>query len=485
MLPYALVSAAEGFSSTACWKTSSLRGWKRILRGVLRFEGADGSGKTAALRHLAAVFAHDDRLQFLDEPHPKQFASRRPDKLLVVTFPSGSPLTTKLDSWGIDELVEYLLANHRAECGSVMARLGSAARRPWSPQLAAIVLDRFAANSEATDPAVELITYLRQLLSNPEHHASIGRFCLTIFTGSRIDLEIAGLEFTRNDCPRDAVLLLRHSMVQTPVAAEHLFGSLCSGSSEGLRRTLPFDLIECVASRCRQNEAAIKSLNASLNLKDGHIQQAMAASILFAADATWRPPKNRRRWRLACGFFRHANWPGIELTRDDLSNADFSGANLEGANLEYANVSGANFTGATLHGARLERLHASKTNFIGANLAEAKLFKANLTEADFTNADLTDASLVAATMIACDLTSGSLVRAILTNAQLYKAVLDGTDLTGAVLRETNLSSVDFRTAILNGAILESANLDLAQLEDVDWPNVKLIGAKLCCAFNGF
>src|SRR5690606_31832961 len=88
-----------------------------------------------------------------------------------------------LAQWGFDEIVEYLLDKHHDACSSVMGRLGSWARRSWLPQVATIVLDRFAANPAATDPTNELSQHVREQVWDPEGFATVCRYCLAILSG--------------------------------------------------------------------------------------------------------------------------------------------------------------------------------------------------------------------------------------------------------------------------------------------------------------
>jgi hypothetical protein len=149
-------------------------------RGLLRIEGGVGGGKSMAINHLAAVFAHDARFQFFDEPDAEQLALRRPDRFVVATVPTASIQDLKLDLWGLDELVEYLLVRHPDWCSSIITRLGSTARQAWIPQLAAIALDRFAANSQARDPMGELYLHVQQRLGDERQRSAVGRYCLAI-----------------------------------------------------------------------------------------------------------------------------------------------------------------------------------------------------------------------------------------------------------------------------------------------------------------
>src|SRR5690606_19448811 len=90
---------------------------------VVWLVGGPGSGKTTALEYLAGVFGSTGSLLLLDEP--KEIPAT--DRLVVATTsrkPTAKDIELRLAPWGQDDLVEYLLAQHHDECGSVMARLG-------------------------------------------------------------------------------------------------------------------------------------------------------------------------------------------------------------------------------------------------------------------------------------------------------------------------------------------------------------------------
>jgi uncharacterized protein YjbI with pentapeptide repeats len=446
---------------------------------VLRLAGSCGSGKSTALGHLAAVFAHDDRFQFLDDPGAEELYHRRRDRFVVVTMPAGSLQGLKLEPWWIDELLEYLLTKHRAACSSVIARLGAAAHQAWLPQLAAIVLDRFAADHEANDPMTELNLHVRQALAHPDQLSAVGQYCLAMVTAAGNGMDAAKAQTIAIACPDNVRSLLRHQIVQIPLAAGSIINAICNGSNIGLQQRLPFDLVESVGRLCQDDLITTKAIRTILNREDRAAEHPMASSILFAADANWQPIcRQQKPWRFRGAYFSGAHWPQVILANADLSEADFSDADLAGANLSACKAYATRFDSAVLHGANLNHVEAGFACFRAATLAEAKLEHSNLAGSDFAEADLTGASLVASNLINADLTSAHLTGANLTGARLDGAVLDDADLTDAVLYSADLSAVDLRTTCLNGAVLEKANLKAAQMEDMVLPKVRLAEAVL-------
>src|SRR5262245_35640691 len=104
-------------------------------RGIITVLGPPGSGKTTALRHLAAVLPHAEQLVVLDEPDlpsvleyfvpkavPLVVRTASPEKAGTLTAPLGLA-TYRLAPWTDDDRIEYLLSAHRPRCASVVKRL--------------------------------------------------------------------------------------------------------------------------------------------------------------------------------------------------------------------------------------------------------------------------------------------------------------------------------------------------------------------------
>jgi uncharacterized protein YjbI with pentapeptide repeats len=454
-------------------------------RGLLLIEGTAGGGKSTAISHLAAAFADDAHFQFFDEPTSEELALRQPDRFVVATFPTARVQDLKLELWSLDEIVEYILARYPTMCGSVIDRLGiTARRRPWIPQLAAIVLDRFAANQQACDPAQELHLHVQERLGNEHQQSAVGRYCFAMITGNNDTLENARAELNSIGCPEDVRALLRHQLVQIPFAASAIINSIFAGSTTELNSRLPAELVEQAGKMWREGGDAATPLQAILN-SQGTDAEPMAASILYAIDRNWRPSKRKSfllmkpsSWRLLGGYFRAAAWSKIQLVKADLSQADFTKADLERADLYEADLHEARFDCANLRQANLNNVDATEASFTNAILSLVTLVNSDLSFADLTDADLTSASLIAARLDGADLTRTRLVGADLTRVRFFRAVLTETDLTGAVLCGSYLPAVDLRTARLDGANLENVDLSRSILEDVHFPKAMLKGANL-------
>nr|MBA3481235.1 hypothetical protein [Pirellulales bacterium] len=203
--------------------------------GAVPLVGPPGSGKSTALAHLAAAFGDDERLIFLDEPAVEEIerhladANAHPDALLIFSAPptkARRAYEISLAPWGFDALIEYLLAEHHHACGSVIERLGPAARRLWSPRLATIVLDRFASNPEAHDVITELTAHVDAALPDAWFRQAVRVYCLTLLLKGSVSLDDVFLQQVHAECGDVVRPLLRHPTVQLPLAADRIAWTL-------------------------------------------------------------------------------------------------------------------------------------------------------------------------------------------------------------------------------------------------------------------
>jgi energy-coupling factor transporter ATP-binding protein EcfA2 len=122
----------------------------RDVNGLVSVIGPDGSGKSTALRHLAAVLESAGGVTLLDEPGPETLRKIMDQGLVVYTCHAAHSLTHAvhycLAPWGEDDLIEYLLAAHHDRCGAILDRLkaGNDVRLAGgNPELLRIVLDQW------------------------------------------------------------------------------------------------------------------------------------------------------------------------------------------------------------------------------------------------------------------------------------------------------------------------------------------------------
>src|SRR5205823_7919217 len=126
--------------------------------GVIRIVGPELSGKTTALRHLAAMFSEHSFIQYHDgtDFSPKSVKMY----LMIATGDAVGPVPTlarfTLAPWTLDDCIEYLAHSHRGQVGGVIGRLTADLHfntLGGLPALIRLVLDELAAD-ESLDNSV-------------------------------------------------------------------------------------------------------------------------------------------------------------------------------------------------------------------------------------------------------------------------------------------------------------------------------------------
>jgi uncharacterized protein YjbI with pentapeptide repeats len=453
-------------------------------RGVVALLGGPGSGKTTALRHLAAVLPERD-----DSPDGWGLFERLDTLGLQQTGETGLAICScgdrppailctaqlPLVPWGRDELIEYLLEVHPRMCRSVMERIGDVAWLGGSPLLWRIVLDALAEDEELPHPRAALERHLDGLFPTLLARGRARRFCLeALYDAKRAE---ESLDVWRMDAGPGQVL--RQRPVLNILAAEELLEQLHLDPKLGCL-TFPYqhDVIRDVGRELVIEDRIRSRLERILLSKRDRDKQSTAVTLLHASDPAWRPKALAPAVNFRFAWLEHVNWPGVHLRGADLSHAAFNHARLEGAQMDKANLNSTGFVEANLRRASLVGVAGTCAAFLFAKLHQADLTGAKFIGACFEDAFLDGCRARGVSLIRANLTRTSFRDADLTEAQLNGATLEETDFTGAKLMEAHLQSADLRTCTLTGACLDRANLAYANLEDLEWPDARLAGAVL-------
>ena len=462
---------------------------ERRTRGVVNVFGDAGSGKTAALEHLASFFGPRADLFFADNRYPQWVDVAASEGLVVFSSRErreGSSLAFEMAPWGRDEIIEYLLAAHREACGSVMGRLlegGEQGEIPGLPELWKPLLDLMVADPSVPSSRDALRRWVDACTPDAGARMVLASFCLGLLTET--DRE-ANVERLVNEAP-GALRLTRCRPVQLLFAAEGIVGALESERGAGcLREPLDGDLIRETASHLQRHPRALRRLEELLRGHDRALHPT-AAGLLLAADRLWRP-REEGVPNLAGAKLRGANWKGIRLWGVDLDGTDLSVAHLSDAHLPDASLARTNLAGALLMRAWLDGARATDANLDGADMSGASALGADLSGANLSRAKLERAKLKLTILIGANLTGARLRGADLKDARLSDATitkadfsdcrLDGAWLAGLCLREACLRGATFRGAELCGCDMEGMNLDKSDFREAALTNAVLTGATL-------
>jgi uncharacterized protein YjbI with pentapeptide repeats len=460
--------------------------------GVLQLLGGPVTGKTTAIEYLDRVFAEERGLSLVDAQAQLRARPVPLSGVTVTTASSEYVLSASLGRyhlarWGQDEWIEYLLAAHKSQCGSVLNRISTpdVSVLQGNPCLWRLVLDELAADDSIPSATHALRRVVKQRYSTSEVHHALRNFALVAAAplGDELDKETRAL--AKLPIERPLLRLLGLEAIRIILAADALTFHLTAGGNPlNLRRRLPYALVREAALAVSADEALQQKLRDVLAETDKSLHP-MAASLLHAAKIGWQPARQGTvpLPNLNNAYLFEADWPGIDFFGARLSGAKLPEANLENADLQEAEFDFADLSGIRLHGASLARARGCRAELAGADLsfvraANAILSHSNLSEANFEGALLADVSLTGS-----NLSGARFVRANLSRAQLMRTDIADADFTQANLEGSSLNALDLRQACFDFAIfklakLRECNLEGMELSGADFEAADLRGALL-------
>jgi uncharacterized protein YjbI with pentapeptide repeats len=451
---------------------------------VIVLRGGPGSGKTTALRHLAAVLPLQAPVRLVDDVGADGTLGSL-DGCGFLLCAAGSSLQQplagadefELAPWDRDALIEYLLAAHERHCAEVMRRLCGADFELFQgiPDLWQIVLEQLAANPALRDARAGLHNYLVAQLPDTDLLTRARSACLNHLIAAPENGLDSLVRLARPGFEKALLRVVRHLPVQTLLAVERITTDLHGQDDcDFLAHRLPKHLVEAVCRAIRADAPAQEHLHRLL--AGPPWSHPMAASLLHGADSFWVPAEPPSV--LTGAYLEGVCWPEVNLTAARLAQADLSGADLRGAVCERACLAQAVLSRANLSNACLQRVDAT-----GADLREADLRAVRAAEARFSRARLQGvcfegAVLTSADLEEADLRGASFVGADLTNASLVGAEIEGADFTGANLTGANLEGLPLRQACWTAACFRGARLSRCDLEGLDLPGADFRSADL-------
>ena len=453
--------------------------------GSLQIVGGPGSGKSTALAHLAAIFPEHARLRIQDDSieTTTSFGST-PFTIFVSTQKQASSRSRSLlmAPWNRDELIEYLLAAHSGECASVMARITKADIAAFAgvPELWRIALDELAADPALAGPAAAIVRFMRHRVPSTELFARMEDLCLK--SQSVGDIAFPSIaEPLAKDAERDVILLVRHRLVRQILATERLVVQLENRDPNcDLSTRLPHSLVAAVGAMIASNADAIGHLTAALRRPR---EQAMAASLLHAANPGWVPSDKFILLYLDGAHLCGVKWPGLRLRSVGFRGADLTQADLGWGKLDDGNATDATFVLAKLQQASLNRFKGSTADFSGADLtavraSAAHFAGANLSQATLLNAILDNVSFNRADLRWANFQGAQLTRAGFHDAEFAETNFQNANLTEASFANSDLTTCQFRGACLQGARLMRCVLEGMRLDELNFANAQFDGSLL-------
>lgn len=335
--------------------------------------GRNGSGKTTALRHLAATFGMRQDLRLVDETDSAP--GRRARVTIRATrnkHDAAARQAFVLAPWSDEDCDLYLALNHPQQRELALA----AWRLPaptldlrQRPDLVAATLDHIAT-----------VARVDRNMQLPDAFCALA-FVLATRLGQRraaaraFSLRSLGSAGSRSQEATEALLtpsdrqLLDCACVRSMLAAEDLVRTaLQRAEAPTPPRQWPQQLVDAIAHLLLVDPVLVHELGA-LAVSPPR-RPALLLSILAAAEPAFRPPVGRYR---------------------DLAGARLCGIDMRGANLAEANLQRVDFTGARLCDADLRGADLTGARLCGADLSRALLTGCRLDGAELDGADLREA----------------------------------------------------------------------------------------------
>jgi uncharacterized protein YjbI with pentapeptide repeats len=458
----------------------------RKCAGVIELTGRPGAGKTTALAHLASL-AFADRIILVDDAWQEDVEMSSTERVVIYATRrrmKRNDICYELAPWSTDDLIEYLLATDPDRCSSVVTRFSDDGDRvllEGTPALVCLVAEQMAKSDQIQDVRSALRQAIAQEAVDQQTLEDARHYATALILDQQELVESKVREMLGRGAKPHFVGILGSRFVQVLLMADGMISNLKNNPKYLFpAQRLPRDLVNEVARLVRAEPTAFDRLQQLSN--SGEIRSmAMVASILHAADRTWRP-SNERCLYFPGAYLPNAQWQSITLCRANLRRADLRGADLRAANLERARLDRTNLSRLRGEDALLTVVSAVGANFSHSSLVHAELSYGQFMGARFVGADLQDAVATQASFVNVDFQGASLRNAVCEGCSFQGASLVNVDLRNADLRRADLSEQNLRSTLLTGANLEGSKLHRSDLEFVECPSALLRAANLSDAY---
>jgi uncharacterized protein YjbI with pentapeptide repeats len=444
-------------------------------RGIILLTAPAGGGKTTAIRHLRSVLPNDGSIACFDVGEAATARATAARAVAVLAAVDPEPRFTYLQvfaisPWSIDDCLEYLLANHRQQCGPVLSRLTAnevESTLGGSPEILATVLQAMATDGSITSGRDALRRLVRRAMP----------------AGKLMQDLLEGLPFQQL-LDHDQHRWWRHEPVRRMCEVDWIVGQLCNGilPDRMFHIKAAGDWIDDIATDARDRPEAVAFLDQFFQANRGSSAASVVASLLLAIDFRWRPEAGSAI-NLAGARLAGARWTGVDLTGADLRGADLSGADLANAILLDVNADGVDLSGALLWAARMHRAQLAGANLLAADLTDAVAPNSDFSNADLRSAILRGAKFQGAKFVETDLSGADCAEVDFSGAKFSAANFDQGDFGkatffGASFRGSDLSNAGWTDADFRRARLLNCNLEGLELPGADFAEADLSGSLL-------
>src|SRR5690606_12684093 len=176
--------------------------------------------------------------------------------------------TLRLQLWGRDEWIEYLLRTHKADCGSVLARIGDGSFLQGSPRWWRIVLDALARDSSLPDLEAAVERHLQSLLPTENLRQLAAESCLaSMKCPHQVDAALQQLRATGLPAEHDPLLM--HRPIRIRLASEAVARQLRSGRQPVvLHQRLPREVLQSVGRAISADDGLLSGLKRLLGRRN-------------------------------------------------------------------------------------------------------------------------------------------------------------------------------------------------------------------------
>jgi uncharacterized protein YjbI with pentapeptide repeats len=442
-----------------------------------------------------------EEIRSLIHPPPVELCLLRKDhqyESVLLTVAQGHASTTlDFQPWGVDEIIEYLLAKYPDHCQHVMSviqnevgDIGQVNAELWTQVIDRLIECGFSKSIQ--DLKMDL---LRESLSLPPRDPFRVRSIEEIARVHLVDQEEKSHLASRltrwttallDDHDLYNALLSNYLVSQLEFLAfkpkwtimptnrgtrKRLFSRLwlrfsfrtvtpfriirVGDPAQLLRVPIPLEVIRMASDRLN----AIPEIRAML-LRKLEIPECTAtvASLLFGMDADWKPGQRPAPWSLRQASFAGAKWrqchfDHAKFFRIDLSNADMNRGSFEDAAFEQVSAISSNWSNGNM----------IRSLIMGSQFSISKLERCQFKESDLHACDFTDAVLEHSNfrrskLYRCVLKRTSCRFVNFAHTRFLETILDRCDFSFASLKFALLVGIDLRSCIF-----ESTNLSMARM----------------------